>query len=684
MRTRLAVAALLAIHLALAVGSMRRASLTWDEPSYIGIGRQLLETRNWEIVALQLHPPLPYYVNSLLLLPLKLDPDRFEDKEYVYRRYIGPSLIFESGQSPRLMMFLTRIPFVFLSALLGLLVYRWGREIYGSGAALVSLFLYSLCPAILAHCKLATPDMLLAFTMTLALYSFHKYLQAPSAVRMVLTGMALGLALLSKFTGLILIPILLLEVILFRLVNPPSPPLQRGETGEPLRGEETGTPLKRVEKAIPLRIRFSLPPFAKGGRGDLLCLLLILLIASCVVWAGYGFQFGTPFMPQWLKPQAERLVAEKPFWQAVDALALRGIRIPAYSYILGIYTQLAAAKGWKDNFLFGEISRTGWWYFYWVAFLIKTPIPFIICLVAAAGASLKSSRPLSKLFSLEKGGKRACSPNPPSPPLHKGSQEGCPQDKVVPSSAEQGSTIPPSVKSSPAIRCFVNSDSTVPPSAKRESTIHPSVKENSISSPFGKGGKGTFDERFLLFSILIMIGFFSLPSRINIGIRYILPLIPLLCIFAGKVASFESKRWKRALAILCVWYAGSAAWIYPHYLAYFNEMIGGPSKGYKYLVDSNLDWGQNLNDLMNYLQENRIRDVKIKYFGPRGVLEYYGLSNADLNGCEPSAGVWAVSATYLQNLYLANPHCHDWLKKLKPRKVLGYSIFIYDVPAGNP
>ncbi len=61
------------------------------------------------------------------------------------------------------------------------------------------------------------------------------------------------------------------------------------------------------------------------------------------------------------------------------------------------------------------------------------------------------------------------------------------------------------------------------------------------------------------------------------------------------------------------------------------------------------------------------------------MIEYYGLDNSPLDDCEPSPGLWAVSATYLQNLYLSDPNCHDWLRELKPKKVIGYSIFIYDV-----
>ncbi|UCD57610.1 MAG: hypothetical protein JSV16_00435, partial [Candidatus Hydrogenedentota bacterium] len=110
------VVGLLAIHIVLAVGSMRHTSLTWDEPSYIGVGRQLWRTRNPEVTALQLHPPLSYYLNSLPLLPLRFEPDRFGDEQYIHYKYIGLPLVFDSGYSPGQMMFLVRIPFVILSA----------------------------------------------------------------------------------------------------------------------------------------------------------------------------------------------------------------------------------------------------------------------------------------------------------------------------------------------------------------------------------------------------------------------------------------------------------------------------------------------------------------------------------------------------------------------------------------
>jgi 4-amino-4-deoxy-L-arabinose transferase-like glycosyltransferase len=533
------VVALLAVHLVLAVGSMRRLSLTFDEPNYTAAGYQFIKTGDQQLIPLQLHPPLSYYLNSLLLLPLDLDSVHVSGPDF----YTSQPLIFESGYSPKLLIFLTRLPFVFVSVLLGFLIWRWGQKVYGNPAGLLALFFYALSPIVLANARLATPDIVLALTTAAAFYTFHEYLRQPSTKLLCLSGAVLGLALLSKFTALLLIPTFLFVAVLY----------QR----------------KRNEKTLNQLLHV----FAQMAP--------LLGIAFVVVWAGYGFQFGVPFVPNWLQPQLDKITG-KPFWQMVSFFRRHEIPIPAFSYILGIYTQLAAAKGWHNNFLFGHLSQTGWWYYYWLAFLIKNTIPFLLCL--AAGLLLAR-----------------------------------------------------------------------------------------------KGAERNDRERLILYSVIPLVLFFSLPTKINIGVRYTLPLFPLFCIIAGRAGLVLRGKWRYALALLCVWQIGSVAWIHPYYLSYFNEFVGGPSNGYKYLVDSNLDWGQNLDRLSDYLKEHHITDAKISYFGPDGVMKYYGLKNIGPEEYNPSPGVWAISATSLQGLYLEDPDSFQWLRKLQPKEVIGYSIFIYDV-----
>src|SRR6185436_16653980 len=91
--------------------------------------------------------------------------------------------------------------------------------------------------------------------------------------------------------------------------------------------------------------------------------------------------------------------------------------------------------------------------------------------------------------------------------------------------------------------------------------------------------------------------YFTLVSAagVDIGIRYVLPVICLIIIFAARVASCRSssKRFVRAAVVLAIALNGASIFrAYPEELAYFNEIVGGPRGGYRWLADSNLDWGQ--------------------------------------------------------------------------------------------
>jgi hypothetical protein len=131
--------------------------------------------------------------------------------------------------------------------------------------------------------------------------------------------------------------------------------------------------------------------------------------------------------------------------------------------------------------------------------------------------------------------------------------------------------------------------------------------------------------------------------------------------------------------------------IYPDYLAYFNEFAGGPRNGYTCLVDSNLDWGQDLKKLKHWLDRHKIAEpINLCYFGmadPR----YYQIPHVNLlGGCvfEPEEpfqaaripGYLAISATNLQGVYLSAQGRALWARFLQDAHLIdtiGYSIFIY-------
>ncbi len=189
-----------------------------------------------------------------------------------------------------------------------------------------------------------------------------------------------------------------------------------------------------------------------------------------------------------------------------------------------------------------------------------------------------------------------------------------------------------------------------------------------------------------LFLLVPMVLFFvsSVFSSIDIGYRNLLPLLPLAHVYAGKVAGGLQKRWtKAALLALCAWYVIGTVAISPHYLAYFNELIGGPANGYKYLVDSNLDWGQDLKHLKSYMVLRGLDEIYLSYFGTADPT-YYGIKHHPFPAQPPSAGsdpaYYAISATNLQEVYSSAHAYAGWLAAYKPVDRVGYSIFIYHLP----
>jgi hypothetical protein len=146
---------------------------------------------------------------------------------------------------------------------------------------------------------------------------------------------------------------------------------------------------------------------------------------------------------------------------------------------------------------------------------------------------------------------------------------------------------------------------------------------------------------------------------------------------------------------MVIWYVVASLFIAPHYLSYFNEIIGGPDKGYKYLVDSNLDWGQDLKGLKKYMDDHAIKRISLSYFGidspKRYGIEYDWLPSHHLYNPRPENEkkfpvnrFLAISATNLQGVYLEPKDMYKWLREYEPVAKIGYSIFIYDLNNHTP
>src|SRR5205814_1273822 len=118
-------------------------------------------------------------------------------------------------------------------------------------------------------------------------------------------------------------------------------------------------------------------------------------------------------------------------------------------------------------------------------------------------------------------------------------------------------------------------------------------------------------------------------SGMNIGVRHILPVYPFLMVLAGWAAwrLIEHRRaWVYVIVGLLFFSAVSSIRAYPSYLAYSNELWGGPSQTYRYLSDSNADWGQQLKATKKYLDNRHIDHCWFAYFADVVVdTAYYGI-----------------------------------------------------------
>jgi hypothetical protein len=180
-----------------------------------------------------------------------------------------------------------------------------------------------------------------------------------------------------------------------------------------------------------------------------------------------------------------------------------------------------------------------------------------------------------------------------------------------------------------------------------------------------------------------------MSSGINIGVRHLLPVYPLTYALIGAMVGVHGRTvYGKALPVLLVFSCGLVAAesgrIAPDDLAFFNVAAGGPANGPKLLVDSNLDWGQDLGKARRWFDARGTRSVCLSYFGSADQ-KYYGFPEWAVLTTEmvrkgerlPCRYV-AVSATLLMGVYHEKAW-YEWLRRREPVARVGWSIYVYDV-----
>lgn len=195
---------------------------------------------------------------------------------------------------------------------------------------------------------------------------------------------------------------------------------------------------------------------------------------------------------------------------------------------------------------------------------------------------------------------------------------------------------------------------------------------------------------------LVLVFCALLAARIDIGVRYALPLMPFIIVLASRVATIPTRSWARAaLALGLVHHVSAAVRVAPHELAFFSDAVGGPARGHRYLADSNLDWGQDVSTLGRWLAAREPpRRLYLAYFGTAQP-EAYGIAyrpapnscphpapwdrSAEARGPASGRELLAVSQMNVQGVFFDDPLAYQWLAGRQPIATLGYSIDVYDI-----
>ncbi len=516
------------------------ASITFDEGIHLTAGYTLVRTGDWRLQPAVMHPP---FIHILSAAPLLLDP-ALPDPRAVDGWEIAS-----------------------LSALTDTLVWQCRSPARLALAGRLPVILLAVLLGALVYrwaADIAGPK---AGLIALVLYTFDPNIITHS--QLVTTDMgftALGLATVycySRYSSL-------------------SPPCNSNSRPMWLVGTGALLGITLAAKVSAGLLVITLAAMVLLDKGSLLQrsgrLAIIGLVAFGALWAVYGFETApVPGIP---------------------------LPLPAATHI-EIYRVLQ--QHYLDGhpaFLMGMNSSHGWWYYFPITFLIKTPLPTLILFLIAVARGKGESR----------------------------------KWKV-------------------------------------------------------EGGK------WVLLAFPVLHFGTAMFSSVDIGYRHLLPILPFLFVFIGaQLAGHRPKITPSPrhlvtlspcllLSALLLWHIAGAVAISPHHIAYFNELAGGAENGYHWLVDSNLDWGQNLWELREWMQANSVDRIYYAHYSPARP-EVYGVQ-ADLlppspravpfTPWSPAPGIYAIGATVLQGAYLPDVNTYAWFRHQTPIARIGSALFIYKV-----
>jgi Dolichyl-phosphate-mannose-protein mannosyltransferase len=345
-------AATLLLILLLQLGlSVRQESISWDEGDHLFSGYE-----SWKRFDFGLnpeHPPLVKLVAAIPLLRLQLQVPELKGRRFKTEAFLD-GRDFASWNYAKGILFRARMAVSTFTLLLALLVFLAAREMFGTGAGFIALILVAFDPNVLAHGALVTTDMGVSCFIFASVYAFYRYVRAPSILRLVVCGLATGLALASKHTGILVLPMLGVIVLceIARRGGSDAASSSRGRRALRLAGAFVGT----------------------------------ALIAVFVLWCFYGFRYQARPGGLQLNPTMDKFLSRMSKPREARVLGtLAHFHVLPESYLYG----MADIQGVDDaytGYFFGKIYPHGTWLYFPGVLAIKSTLPFLLLALLTAVA----------------------------------------------------------------------------------------------------------------------------------------------------------------------------------------------------------------------------------------------------------------------------------------------------------
>lgn len=555
------------------------------------------------------HPPLLKALSGLLLLPLSphfstTDPSWIVGSNDQWR--IG--LTFFLGNLPKIDTILLVARLVPMLFMLGLIIMTFflARKVMDEFWALFPTLFVGLSPHFLAHGHYVTTDVPLAFGIVFSMFFFLIYLQEQTTKHLIYAGISLGIALLLKFSALILLPIFLVGGGIYIFVHTQRE-WWKSIGSWILSFLKLGGIAFLVIMSIYTLFTINLPPEKQS-------LDTSFLLTRYLQDAPYsrGVEcFGS------LLPCVADLTQELSDVPVIRSLA---------HYVTGILMVSERSAYGNPVYFLGEVG-TGWWYYFPVVFLLKEPLPLIAVIVWGLWVGMK------RLFQNKK---------------------------------------------------------------------RPISEYILLHTP-----------EFLMILFVLVYGYVSMQSSLNIGFRHILPILPFVYILSVSslyrgykkketlyhfaltrlIRNKMARLWPQPKTVRIIFLGALSGvlvletlLVSPYFLSYFNELGGGVWNGWKYVVDSNYDWGQDLLRLKTFVEENNIERIAVDYFGGGSPSFYIGEAYVPWTYESPSpaqSGIeWFVGSIHNLQLYRhGSQHGYKWISSIEyPYTRIGTSLFVFRLP----